>query len=153
MNQVAREVAIKYAFSLLGLPYRWGGDDTINGFDCSGLVQEILASVGLDPAEDQTAQQLFSIFKRNAIPMPIGNTNLESFAAALPVGTLVFYGKSIDKITHVGISIGSGRMIEAGGGGSKTTSAEAAALQNAFVRIRPILKRSDLVCVADPFYS
>jgi cell wall-associated NlpC family hydrolase len=146
-----RETAVKYAFSLLGLPYRWGGDDTINGFDCSGLVQEILAGVGLDPAGDQTAQQLFASFRTRVVPLPGPGSDQQKVSASWPAGVLLFFGKSQDSITHIGFGIGDGLMIEAGGGGSKTISESAAAEQNAFVRIRPILKRADLVGVVDPF--
>jgi hypothetical protein len=40
--------------------------------------------------------------------------------------------------------------IEAGGGGSKTNSAEDAALQNAYIRVRPHDKRKDLVAILSP---
>jgi hypothetical protein len=41
-------------------------------------------------------------------------------------------------------------MMEAGGGGSATTSAETAAVQNAFLRIRPIDRRADRVAFVRP---
>lgn len=134
------ELLLDYAFHFIGLPYRWGGDDPINGYDCSGFVQECLASVGMDPPGDQTAQALHDHF-------------LVSSATSDPVpGSLAFFGKDASRITHVAIVLDSKSMIEAGGGGSKTVSLEAAAAQNAFIRVRPIASRKDLVAILRPPY-
>lgn len=134
------ELLKTYALSFLGRPYLWGGDDPMSGLDCSGLVQEILASVGMDPPGDQTAQALFNHFERDA------NWNVYA------LGALAFYGKSVREISHVAFCLDQYLCIEAGGGGSLTTSAQAAAAQNAFVRIRPITRRKDLVAVLKPKY-
>ena len=133
------QIAIQYAFSLLGLPYRWGGDDPMGGFDCSGLVQEILASVGLDPAGDQSAQMLYDYFK------PISQS-------VMSPGALAFYGKDVKSITHVAYIVGGRSVIEAGGGGSATTSLDSAIKQNAYTRVRPIDHRKDRVAVLMPRY-
>ena len=136
------EFLISYALSFVGQPYRWGGDDPINGFDCSGLVQEILAAIGMDPEQDQTAQGLYNHFSKP------GNHTAEMW----PAGALCFFGDSDKRITHVGFSIGSGLMVEAGGGGSKIISRDTAATANAYVRVRPIQRRGDLVAVLTPNY-
>ena len=128
-----------YALALCGLPYIWGGDDPVRGFDCSGLVQELLASEGLDPAGDQTAQGLHDYFVKRGVQNHKG------------LGALVFYGRSTREITHVGMMLNEYQIVEAGGGGSKTVSAEAAAVQNAFVRIRPYDRRGDVVAIINPF--
>lgn len=130
-----------YALSFIGLSYRWGGDDPIYGFDCSGFVQELLASCGIDPVGDQTAQGLYDYFSQNGYGNKYG------------CGSLAFYGKSIREITHVAMMIDTYRIIEAGGGGSKTTSREAAAEQNAYIRVRHLKNRKDLVAVVKPDYS
>jgi cell wall-associated NlpC family hydrolase len=132
---------IDYGMSFVGRPYIWGGDDPMRGFDCSGLVQEILASAGLDPVGDQTAQALYDHFEKN------GSFNVWG------AGSLCFYGKDAKHITHIGFCIDQYRMIEAGGGGSKTLTEKDAIAQNAFVRIRPIKKRGDLVAVIKPNYA
>lgn len=128
-----------YACSFIGKPYAWGGDDPMAGFDCSGLAQEILASVGFDPKGDQTAHQLYEHFKSNG---------KEQSGA----GALAFYGKP-ERITHVGFMIDNFRMVEAGGGGSRTKTIEDAIKQNAYIRIRPINHRSDLVACLMPDYD
>lgn len=130
----------QYALSFAGLPYRWGGDDPIDGFDCSGLVQEILASVGADPPGDQTAQTLFEHFRR------------QGRIATAQAGALVFYGKNRDLVTHVAFCLDRYRVIEAGGGGAKTKTRMDAALQNAFVRVRPFDHRPDIVAIWMPEY-
>lgn len=135
-----RSTAVKYAWTHLNSFYKWGGDDP-SGWDCSGLVQEILAAVGLDPRGDQTADTLSIAFEK-----------IDFYENGIQEGCLCFFG-SAARVTHVGFSIGNGLMIEAGGGGSNTTSAAAAIRQNAYVRIRPISNRKDLVCVCDPFSS
>lgn len=131
---------VRYALSFLGVPYRWGGENPINGIDCSGLVQEILRSVGMDPPGDQTAQALFEHFVKTSTRGELGE------------GALAFYGSSITKISHIAFMIDSFRIIEAGGGGSKTLTKEDAALQNAFVRIRPVKNRADFLTTLMPHY-
>lgn len=135
------EVMQEYAWRLVGLPYLWGGDDTIYGFDCSGLAQEILSSVGEDPPGDQTAQAYYDHFK------------LRARYAKAELGALAFYGKSATRITHVGFCLNSLCFIEAGGGDATTTSVAVAAAQNAFIRPRKITYRSDLVSVLRPIYT
>lgn len=44
------------------------------------------------------------------------------------------------------------RIIEAGGGGSTTIDLNAAAAQNAFIRVRLLKERKDLVAVIKPYY-
>ena len=131
-----------YAMQLVGLPYRWGGDDTIEGFDCSGLVQEILATTGEHPPEDKTAQGLFDYFSER------GRGSFNTYG----LGSLAFYGRSVTKITHVAFCLDTYRMIEAGGGGSKTHSVDDAAKHNAYVRVRLIDSRKDLQAVIKPYY-
>lgn len=130
------------AFSYLGVPYIWGGDDPIVGMDCSGGAQELLAVVGMDPPGDQTAQGLYNYFMANgAIPGKVG------------LGALAFYGTSTSGITHVAVMMDDKIIFEFGGGGSSTTSREKAAQQNAVGRLRPLRRRSDLVAVLMPNYG
>lgn len=135
------QVMERYAWKLVGVPYLWGGDDTIYGFDCSGLTQEILASVGEDPPGDQTAQALYDYFKSRA------RFNVTE------LGSLAFYGKSLHHVSHVGFIINALCFIEAGGGDASVTSLAQAAIANAFVRPRPVKRRKDLLVVLRPVYN
>ena len=131
-----------YALQFAGLPYIWGGDDPILGFDCSGFAQEILLAFGAhpNPPTDLTAQGLYDALSKT------GQYN------STLVGALAFYGKSHLNITHVAVIIGNNLIIEAGGGGSATTSAAAAARNNAYIRIRPLHRRKDLIACILPKY-
>lgn len=127
-----------YAMSLVGLPYIWGGDDPINGFDCSGLVIELLIAQGkLAQGFDTTANGLYYQFSSKSTSKPA-------------FGALAFYGSLNERITHVGWCLDRELMLEAGGGGSATRTAHDAAAQNAYIRIRPINSRRDLVAVVKP---
>lgn len=131
-----------YALQLVGTPYRWGGDDPMLGFDCSGLVIELLQSKGVLPrGYDNTAQGLYNKFKKE------GSSWVKNF------GALAFFGRSTDRITHVGFMLDHYRMLEAGGGGSQTITRLEAAKRNAFVRIRPLSWRNDLVAIVKPNYN
>ena len=116
----------------------------MSGFDCSGLVIEIGMSIGLFPAGyDNTAQGLYNMF----------STGDRGLGTVKGFGSLAFFGKTVDSITHVGFMLDSYRMNEAGGGGSKTTDLKAAEKANAFVRVRPLSWRKDLVAIIKPNYS
>jgi cell wall-associated NlpC family hydrolase len=129
------------AWRLVGLPYIWGGEHPSKGFDCSGLVQEILSSVGIDPKGDQTAQGLYDHFS------PI------SKHSSYGIGALAFYGKSVKEINHVAFCLDNYRIIEAGGGDSTCVDIPSAIAKGAFVRIRLMSRRKDLVAVLKPSYA
>ncbi len=123
-----KDILMQYAMQFVGLPYRWGGDDTIDGFDCSGLAIELLRSVGvLQGKFDYTAASLQNIFKDNPCQPQFG--------------ALAFFGK--EGVGHVGFCLNETLMLEAGGGDSSTITRAIAAKQNAYVRIRPVRSRSD----------
>ena len=123
-----------YFTSCINIPYRWGGYNPIEGYDCSGFVQDALSTIGLDPKGDQTANLLYKFFSQP------GNGLIKDIAS---FGNLLFFGN--DKIIrHVAISLSNEAMIEAGGGGSKVNDIQDAIKYNAFVRIRPIKNRNDL---------
>lgn len=123
----------------LNIPYKWGGDDPGAGLDCSGLLQELLAMVGLDPKGDQTAQGLYEYFLNNS-----------DSKVGFDTGSIVFFGQSLSQITHVALLLSPDYMIEAGGGGSRTNTLQDAINQNAFVRIRPVKNRKDMVSILTP---
>lgn len=134
---------ILYAMSFVGRPYSWGGQTPMGGFDCSGITQELLKSAGAHPkpGEDLTAQGLYDALEPNA------SHNVQI------AGSLAFFGASVLKISHVGFMIDSYRMVEAGGGGSAIKTEADAIRAEAFVRIRPLKNRRDLVAVLRPSYS
>lgn len=127
-----------YAMSFLGLPYKWGGDDPIGGFDCSGFVVEMLKSIGLLRREDDyTADGLWGLYSE----FPVYTAEF---------GSLAFYGRN--KISHVGLCLNDKILMEFGGGDSTVKTEEDAEQKNACGRIRPIHTRSDLKCMCTPPY-
>lgn len=128
-----------YAINFVGLPYRWGGDDAIEGFDCSGLALEVLSAFGFK-LPDMNAHALYRWCKES------------SYRSEGRAGALVFYGRP-DAVTHVGVMINKDLMVEAGGGGSQTLNRQAAVDHNAYIRIRPITSRKDLVGFYYPPYA
>lgn len=137
-NSLDRLILINYAASLLGLPYIWGGQSPLVGFDCSGLVIHLKMSEGEFPQrQDATSQGLYLYFKDKGYI----NTGHPTF------GCLAFYGKSVNEITHVAYCLDDETIIEAAGGGSKTLTRKDAERDHAFVRLNPIKYRKDLVAV------
>lgn len=131
------QISTAYAFSMLGTPYIWGGQNR-DGCDCSGFVQMVLGASGNDPVGDQTAQGLYNRFKEQKILNP-------------QEGCLVFYGKDTAHIHHVGYCISTKRMIEAGGGDSSCKTVAIARAKQAEVKISLITRRSDVVGYVNPF--
>ena len=85
----------------LGVPYKWGGTGP-NGFDCSGLTQQVYADLGVNLPRTAAQQQQATAFvggMRNARP-----------------GDLLFYGNPAH---HVAIYIGNGMMIAAPHSGAR----------------------------------
>jgi len=122
------ETALKYAWSFVGTPYRWGGDDPMAGFDCSGFCIEILKGVGKLPRKfDTTAAGLFGTFHKVPTPQP---------------GFLVFWhGSNPNSIIHVEFCVDSTLSLGASGGGSRTLTVDDAIRQNAFIKLRPFRSR------------
>ncbi len=133
------ERLVQYALQFVGIPYRWGGK-VPPGFDCSGLVQELLASVAMDVPGDQNAQTYFHIFSKSGV------------MCQARAGALAFFGKSELEITHIAMLIDGHRMIEAGGGDETVISDQIAWQKRAYVRIRPLGARSDCVAILMPPY-
>lgn len=129
------DVAVRVAWGMLGLPYIWGGDDPVAGFDCSGFVIEVLRSVGILPrAGDWTADDLYRKWAHNTVVAPAA-------------GCLAFWRRD-GRMTHVEFCLDSHHTIGASGGGSATTTPDQAIQQNAYIKVRPI--RPGAIYV-DPF--
>lgn len=130
-----------YAMSFAGVPYKWGGSNPVEGMDCSGYVQWLLKSVGMDPPADQTAQALYDHFES------------KSAHGLRQAGALAFYGKSVKEIIHVAFMIDPYRIMEAGGGDHLTLTREDAARKGACVRMNLVDYRSDFLVTLRPVYG
>lgn len=95
-DDIMGNAAVAEARKYLGVPYVWGGT-TPDGFDCSGLVQYVYRTLGVElnrVSQDQVKQG-----------MPLTREQL------MP-GDLVFFEDNGD-VHHVGIYAGDGYMIHA----------------------------------------
>ncbi len=91
------------AYRFLGLPYLWGGRST-KGFDCSGFSQTVFKLNGISLPRDANMQV------NSGIEVTIDDS-LKNFKP----GDLLFFGKDIDHIFHVGIYIGNDQFIHSDG--------------------------------------
>jgi cell wall-associated NlpC family hydrolase len=135
-----REKAAWYISQFIGLPYRWGGDDPMLGFDCSGLIMEVLQGVGLElPADDKTADMLWQRYRPYEVATPY-------------LGCLILWLNAEGRAVHIEMAIDNDHTIGASGGGSKTLTREDAIRMNAHVKMRPLAHRGGYKIV-DPFLS
>jgi len=84
----------QFARRLVGVPYRWGGDSPLTGFDCSGFVRFVYAHFGLNLPHSSYAD--FGL-------------GVSVSRQSLRPGDLVFF----DGVGHVGMYVGNGRFIHA----------------------------------------
>jgi cell wall-associated NlpC family hydrolase len=90
---------IATAEKYLGVPYQWGGESPITGFDCSGFVQYVFAQYGITLPRVSRAQYTMGT--------AINFTDLQP-------GDLIFFSMEMNQIVnHVGIYIGNGQFINA----------------------------------------
>jgi D-gamma-glutamyl-meso-diaminopimelic acid endopeptidase CwlS len=137
-REAARHWLVSTALAYLGTPYRWGGDDP-SGFDCSGLVLECLASVGLADASDLSADGLYHQFEKYMVSDP-GH------------GCLAFLLDANGHARHVGICLDRWHLISAGGGDREVVTPSEAWERNAYVRIRLTPPRGPCRRICDPLF-
>lgn len=118
---------VRTARAYLGKPYVWGGEsEAEGGYDCSGLVYSVLNKCGMKVPRT-TAQGYSSLGKKVY--------NIQS-------ADLLYFGKSVKRITHIAIAINSTQMIESLGNSKNTKTNKGKG-----VSITNISHRSDLVLV------
>lgn len=115
------------ARAYLGKPYVWGGEsEAEGGYDCSGFVFSVLNKCGMKVPRT-TAQ---------------GYSALGTKVSNIQSGDLLYFGKSIKRITHISIAISSTQMIESMGNSKNTKTNKGKG-----VSITNISHRNDLVLV------
>lgn len=98
-NPAASNSVLMRAISLVGTPYKWGGNTPQSGFDCSGLVNFVY-------------QDMLQI------DLPRSSSALAAYQGPrikpgqLTAGDLVFFGSG-GQVSHVGIYVGNGRFVHA----------------------------------------
>jgi len=98
-DPAAANAVLMRAISLVGTPYRYGGNTPEGGFDCSGLVNYVFRDM-LDLRLPRTSRELFAWQGPRIRP------------EQLATGDLVFFGSG-GTVTHVGIYVGEGRFVHA----------------------------------------
>jgi len=95
----AGAVAVDWALAQVGTPYVWGGETPGVGFDCSGLVQAAYKVAGV--TLPRVAQDQYDQTTKLTLDDP------------LTPGDLLFFGGGPSDVTHVGIYVGNGQMVDA----------------------------------------
>lgn len=98
-DPAAANAVLMRAISLVGTPYRYGGNTPEGGFDCSGLVNYVYRDM-LDLQLPRSSRDLAAWQGPKIIP--------EQLATA----DLVFFGSG-GQVSHVGIYVGEGRFVHA----------------------------------------
>ncbi|SNB44998.1 C40 family peptidase [Geobacter sp. DSM 9736] len=91
-------IAARTAERFVGIPYRWGGNNVVDGMDCSGFVRAVYNLCGVNIP--RTSREQFGTGEN------IDRDDLKD-------GDLVFFGASRDEINHVGIYVGNRRFVHA----------------------------------------
>lgn len=97
-DPAAANAVLMRALSLVGTPYRFGGNTPESGFDCSGLVGYVYRDM-LGRALPRTTSEL----ARLGPPVD---------PMAMATGDLVVFGPA-GAVNHVGIYVGEGRFVHA----------------------------------------
>jgi cell wall-associated NlpC family hydrolase len=99
--QTSRKAVKQLALEFLGYPYHWGGRSP-KGFDCSGLTYTVFNLLGISIPRDSWMQHRDAkIVSENPLSAEMGD--------------LFFFAESGDRITHVGIALGDGKILHARG--------------------------------------
>lgn len=93
------EEVVAFSRRFLGLPYLWGGTSTF-GYDCSGFTQMLCRRRGVTIPRDAQPQCHWEGMT------PVDRKDLQP-------GDLLYFGKSLDRITHTGMFLGNGEFIHA----------------------------------------
>lgn len=116
-----------HAFSLVGTPYRWGGNSPETGFDCSGLINYVFReTTGL--SLPRTTAGLSELPRSTA-------------SSALQPGDLVLFSTRGKRVDHAGIYVGDGRFLHApsSGGRVRIDDLQASYWQRSFTSARRVL--------------
>ncbi|MES2273765.1 MAG: NlpC/P60 family protein [Chlamydiota bacterium] len=126
---------LEFSKKFLGVPYTWGGRSSF-GFDCSGFIQMLYAQIGMKLPRDSHQQ----IKDQQLTPIPWDE---------LKPTDLVFWGKSPEKIMHLGMCLGGGSFIHASSREnqpyvriSKFSDSEWSGKSDAYYSFRAAYKRS-----------
>lgn len=109
IKQLQADLVLADAKELLGRPYVWGGT-SMRGLDCSGFTKTVFLQNGWLLPRDASQQV------KTGIEVASDTTDFKN----LQPGDLLFFGRKAtatdkQRIVHVGIALGNGRMIHCAG--------------------------------------
>lgn len=120
-----RQEILRTAKRFIGVPYRWGGESTVDGFDCSGLTMVVYQLNGLDLPRTSADQWRTG--------RPVGPHELSQ-------GDLVFFAtRGRGRVSHVGIYLGGDTFLHAP---SRGNPIQTASLSSDYYRARYLGARS-----------
>lgn len=93
-----REKIVDKAEKYIGVPYSWGGENSVTGFDCSGLTSSVYRESGIMLPRTSREQHKTGVFV---------------LKKDLQRGDLVFFKTRGRAVSHVGIYVGSRKFIHA----------------------------------------
>jgi cell wall-associated NlpC family hydrolase len=126
VNEATGNPLVDYALKFQGTPYEWGGNDLVNGIDCSGFVKQVMkGTIGYN-------------LPRTAAEQALVGTPIRRFEDLRPGDRLYFRMRSESKISHTGIYMGNWRFVHSshGKGGVSTDSLTKASWRNMLVAAR-----------------
>lgn len=100
-HPIETERIVSRAHELIGTPYRWGGDSSDEGFDCSGLLVYLYRSIANHELPRSTASMLAQRHKK------VSRDELR------PGDAVFFSSNGEGRVGHVGLYIGDNRFIHA----------------------------------------
>ncbi len=122
-----RNEIVRTAKQYIGVPYRWGGESSKTGFDCSGLTMVVYRLNGLDLPRSSRQQW---------------RTGTAVKHSQLARGDLVFFATSGGRrVSHVGIYTGGNKFVHAPGKGRQI---RISSLSNSYYKTRYLGARSYL---------
>lgn len=103
----ARAKALEISKQVLNIPYVWGGNSLKSGVDCSGLVQQVYAQMGISMPRQARAQATTGVRVSSYNQLRPGDLVAFKWAGG-------YAGPNV--VSHIAIYIGNGQIIEAAGG-------------------------------------
>lgn len=97
-DDTVEELAVHYAMTMVGRPYKLGSTSPSKGFDACGLVRYSFAKAGAKIPRAHDEQR---------------KASSRVFVSLLRLGDLVYFNLEGKKNSHVGIYIGDGRFVHA----------------------------------------
>jgi cell wall-associated NlpC family hydrolase len=116
-----RDSIVVVARSQIGTRYRFGGTTPTGGFDCSGFVRFVLASLSL--TLPRTAAQQAAI-----------GAKVAKDTTRLRPGDLLTFGRG-NRVTHIGIYVGNGRYVHASPTAGRVIETSLARTESPLVKI------------------